>query len=113
MSKYNNVKCADMSGFIHDSKREAHRANELLLMEKAGAISELHQQVPFALIPAQKLSNGKTERECVYVADFTYWEKGRYIVEDVKGCKKGIAYQLFSIKRKLMKQVHNIEIREV
>lgn len=109
MSKYGNIKSADMSGFVHDSRREAQRADELLLMQRAGVITDLHQQVPFILIPKQKLSNGKTEQMCKYVADFTYFENGRYIVEDAKG-KRTAEY---IIKRKLMKYVHNIEIREV
>ena len=109
MSKYHNQPHPDMIGFVHDSKREAMRANELILMQRAGVITDLQQQVPFQLIEAQKLSNGKTERACVYIADFTYWENGRFIVEDAKGTKT----KEYIIKRKLMKKVHNIEIREV
>lgn len=109
MSKYYNTKWPDMSGFIHDSKREAHRADELLLMQRAGAITDLHQQVPFELIRSQKLSTGKTERAVTYIADFTYWKDGHFIVEDAKGVRT----KEYVIKRKLMKQVHNIEIREV
>lgn len=109
MSKYHNIPWPDMSGFMHDSKREAHRANELLLMQRAGEISDLKQQVPFGLIPAQKLSNGKTENGCTYVADFTYWENGHFVVEDAKG-KRTAEY---IIKRKLMLERYGIEIREV
>lgn len=109
MSKYGNIRWPDRSGFIHDSKREAMRADELLLMQRAGVITDLQQQVPFGLIPAQKLSNGKTEKGCVYVADFTYRENGKFIVEDAKG-KRTAEY---IIKRKLMKYIHDIEIREV
>ena len=109
MSKYGNIRWPDSSGFMHDSKREAARANELILMQRAGVITELRQQVAFALIPAQKLSNGQTERGCAYIADFTYRENGEFIVEDAKG-KRTAEY---IIKRKLMKYKYNIEIREV
>ena len=109
MSKYHNIQWPDLSGFVHDSKREAHRANELLLMQRAGVITDLQQQVPFGLIPAQKLSNGKTEKGCTYVADFTYWENGRFVVEDAKGMRT----EAYKIKRKLMLERHGIEIREV
>lgn len=109
MSKYGNIRWPDRSGFMHDSKREAQRADELLLMQRAGAITELRQQVAFALIPAQKLRSGKTERGCVYVADFTYRENGEFIVEDAKGTRT----KEYIIKRKLMKHIYDIEIREV
>ena len=36
------------------SKREAARAQELLLLERAGKISGLKMQVPYEVIPAQK-----------------------------------------------------------
>jgi len=35
------------------------------------------------------------------------------VVEDVKGLKKGAAYQVFVIKRKLMLDRYGIEIKEV
>lgn len=109
MSKYHNKKWPDMSGFIHDSKREAHRADELLLMQRAGVITNLRQQVPFEVIPTQKLSTGKTERAVTYIADFTYRQDGCFVVEDAKGVKT----KEYVIKRKLMKERYNIEIREV
>lgn len=107
-AKYGNRKTA-VDGIEFDSAREANRYAELKLMEKAGEISCLDLQTPFELIPAQLLSDGSTERSCTYVADFSYWQDGRFIVEDAKG-KRTSEY---IIKRKLMKQVHNIEIREV
>ncbi len=93
------------------SKREAKRAQELKLLEKAGKISALREQVPFELIPKQ---NG--ERACKYIADFVYWEipddpsvaMRRVTVEDCKGMKTDV----YKIKRKLMLHVHGIRIRE-
>ena len=54
------------------------------------------------------------EKAWSYVADFLYFnEEGKLVVEDCKGCKKGAAYDLFVIKRKLMLYVHGIKIREI
>jgi hypothetical protein len=97
------------------SAREAKRAAELKLLEKASEIIDLVEQVPFVLIPAQKL-NGKTvERACKYVADFVYKIPGyrsfldTVVVEDCKGFKTPD----YIIKRKLMLHVHGIRVREV
>ena len=85
----------------------------------------------------QQLKDGKRllERECAYVADFVYkvpltTEKlyaiadGKIdsmevlhgyetVVEDVKGYRKKGAYDMFTVKRKLMLYVHGIRIKEV
>jgi hypothetical protein len=54
------------------------------------------------------------EHECAYVADFVYQDAvtGELRVEDVKGYKKGAAYNIFSIKRKLMLYIHGIRVVE-
>jgi len=88
----------------YDSKAEAKRAGELKLMERAGKIKSLEEQVSFELIPKQA-----GERSVVYKADFAYWEDGLYVVEDVKGMKT----REYVIKRKLMLHVHGIRIKEV
>ena len=79
------------------------------MLERAGEISSLECQVPFELIPTQKLSTGKTERAVNYIADFTYWQDGHFVVEDAKGVRT----KEYVIKRKLMLERHDIEIREV
>lgn len=103
----------------HASKKEHNRANELKLWERAGIISNLREQVPYELIPAQYLTlndvdTGKTtriciERECKYVADFVYDMDGKTIVEDTKGVRT----KEYVIKRKLMLFRHGIRIKEV
>ena len=98
-SKFHNVRT---NGF--DSKREANRAFELQLLERAGQITDLKFQVPFEVIPP-----GPGERAAHYVADFTYRKAGALVVEDVKGMKT----QVYLLKRKLMLHVHGIRIREV
>lgn len=123
-SKYLNKKEV-VNGISFDSKKEAKRYKDLLLLLNAGKITELQLQVPYELIPAQKepdiigpkggVKPGKTiERSVVYIADFVYKDEfGRTVVEDVKGYKSGGAYQLFKIKKKILLWRFGISIREV
>lgn len=112
-SKLKNVKTS-VDGIQFDSKKESRRYQELKLLERNGDISELELQKTFELIPKQKIREGKTERAVNYRADFVYKDKkGRVVVEDIKGCKIGVAYQLYVIKRKLMFSVHWIEVIEI
>lgn len=114
MSKYHNRKSGKYA-----SQREAKRAQELKLLEKAGEITDLKEQVPFMLIPAQFDEGRKcVERSCKYVADYTYRRRvtprdpespSVFVVEDAKGYRDPV----YRIKRKLMLQVHGIRIREV
>ena len=121
-NKYYNKKCT-VNGIIFDSRKEARRYQELLLLQRAGVIKSLQRQVKYVLIPAQyesferygkngqELTPGKKliERECAYVADFVYVEDGKTVIEDTKGFKT----KDFIIKRKLMLYTHGIRIREV
>ena len=124
VSKYNNFKtCIDGEEF--DSKKEAKRWCDLLVLQKAGVITNLQRQVKYALIPpqyetyerygnkGQRLKDGQrlVERECSYIADFVYQDKvtGGLVVEDTKGIKT----KDYIIKRKLMLWVHGIKINEV
>lgn len=110
MTKYGNKKTT-LNGITFDSKKEARRYSELLLLEKAGAIHDLQTQVKYVLIPSQRdPETGKViERECAYKADFVYTENGKTVVEDTKGFRT----KEYIIKRKLMLQVHGIRIREI
>ena len=95
------------------SKKEAKRAAVLRMMEEAGQIQGLREQVEFLLIPRQQRPDGSIERSCSYWADFTYdeWtaDGWRRVVEDVKGVRTPD----YVIKRKLMLMVHGVAIREV
>ncbi|MCM1356454.1 MAG: DUF1064 domain-containing protein [Staphylococcus sp.] len=104
----------------HASKKEHDRANQLKLMQRAGLISGLREQVPFVLIPAQYGQYGKDlkgkptrvllERSCRYIADFVYTDAdGNQVVEDTKGFRT----PEYKIKRKLMLAVHGIKIKEI
>ena len=89
----------------YDSKKEARRHRELLLLERANKITNLERQVKFELIPKQD-----GERACTYVADFVYEnvDTGERVVEDTKGFKT----EVYRIKKKLMLWVHKIRIIE-
>jgi len=107
-SKYHN-KQVYRHGRVFDSKKEAGRYNELLILQRAGHITKLQCQVPYLLIPSQ-YENGKCiERSCKYVADFVYWQNGQLVVEDAKGMKTDV----YRIKKKLMLYTYGIKIKEV
>lgn len=107
-AKYGNKKVT-VDGILFDSEREAKRWMELRLLERAGVISALERQVPFELLPARRRSDGKLEKNAVYIADFTYHRDGRFIVEDAKGVRT----KEYILKRKMMLAIHEIEIAEV
>lgn len=102
-----------------DSMREARRFDELYLLLNAGHIRDLRLQVQFLLKPSYISVEGVRERAINYIADFTYerqtgpdcnqqvhWLK---VVEDAKGRRT----KDYSIKKKLMHDVHGIDIKEV
>jgi hypothetical protein len=107
-NKYHNNITKTFDGNVHDSRKEATRWSELLILERAGLISDLKRQVKYELIPKQD-----GERAVFYVADFEYIENGKKVVEDVKGYKEGLAYRVFVIKRKLMLYVYGIKVKEI
>ena len=110
-SKYGARK-TELDGIVFDSNHEARRYAYLKTLERAGEISGLERQVKYILVPAQAGEDGKiVERAVIYVADFVYRDahSGEKVVEDAKGMRT----RDYIIKRKLMRYVHGIEIREV
>lgn len=103
--KYGNRKVTDATGAVHDSGKEFRRWQELQLRERAGEITKLRRQVPFACVV-----NGILV--CQYVADVVYEESAALVVEDCKSepTRKLAAYR---IKAKLMAAIHGIQVREV
>ncbi len=97
----------------YDSKKEHERAQKLKLLQRAGKIAHLQEQVSFELIPTQRdpLTGKVTEHSCKYIADFVYVDTttGKTVVEDVKGVRTDV----YVIKRKLMLHVYGIRIKEV
>jgi hypothetical protein len=88
------------------SKKEARRAGELKLMQSAGVISDLREQVTYEILPSMPLI--KCPKPLRYIADFAYKQDGVDVVEDVKGFKT----REYRIKRRLMLFVHKIVIKE-
>lgn len=103
-AKYGNVRTT-IDGISFASKREAERYGQLKILERAGEVRNLRLQVPFPLRVAGELV-------CTYVADFAYEDRRlgwTEVVEDAKGVRT----REYAIKRKLMRAVHGVEIREV
>lgn len=125
--KFNNKGFDNIFGHW-DSKHEYAVFCKLLDKEKNGQLSELKRQVPFELIPAQydeydeevqlktktKIVHRKKilEHAMRYVADFTFYENGKFCVVDAKSeiTRKQPEY---IIKRKLMLFLHKIRIIEL
>lgn len=99
--KYGNIKVS-YDGLRFDSKKECERYKLLKILEKKGHIQDLKTQVKYAF----EYNNVKIGK---YIADFTYTESGKFIVEDVKGVRT----PLYKFKAKLLKAFHGIEIKEI
>lgn len=114
MNKYRNKKVVTLHGTF-DSKREYRRYQELLLLQRAGKISELRRQVKYELLPSQRVGGKCVERPLYYIADFVYTQDGETIVEDVKGYRDpaSAGYAKYVIKRKLMLYRYGIRVSEV
>lgn len=100
VNKYRN-KITIVDDITFHSKKEADRYLVLNYHQKIGLISGLELQKKYAL-------NVNGTLICSYIADFVYMKDGIQIVNDVKGFKT----RIYSLKKKLMKAVHNIEILE-
>ena len=105
-SKYRNQKVVTPHGSF-DSRREYRRYQELMILQRAGKISEL--------LPSQRMDGKCVERPLHYIADFVYTQDGETVVEDVKGYRDpaSAGYAKYVIKRKLMLYRYGIRVREV
>lgn len=102
-SKYGNRKKI-VNGIEFDSAREAARYMELQIMRKAGLITDLRIHPRYELIVCGM-------KVCEYEADSDYREAGKLVVEDVKSAPTKTP--VYRLKRKLMKAVHGIDVREI
>lgn len=102
--KYGN-KPTVVCGEQFDSGKEAQRYEDLLLLERAGAITQLRHHVRYPLVV-----NGIPI--CEYEVDFEYVDNvGTRHHEDVK--TDATRTQMFKIKRRLMAAVHGITVEEI
>ena len=109
-SKYKAVKTT-VDGVSFDSKAEARRYSELLLLQRAGEISDLRRQVTYELVPGVKFAGAARARPAIrYTADFVYTVRGKFVIEDVKSPVTA-NLPAFKIKRHLMLALHGLEVR--
>lgn len=103
-SKYGNTKTT-VDGIRFDSKREASYYAELMQREKAGEVSAIELQRPYALL------GPKGELIATYKADFCFWDnrEDRFRVIDVKG----VETKEFRLKKKMMRALLGIEVEVV
>ena len=87
---------------VFASKLEARRYSELLLLERAGAISGLKVQKRICLQPPFIARDGSKILPVWYVADFVYIEEGVTVVEETKGFSTPVSL----LKMKMLKHVY-------
>lgn len=110
-----------VDGETFDSRKEATRWKELLLLQRAGKIAGLDRQVKYEIIPEHRepdtigprggVRKGKLiEPARYYIADFVYYDAdaGELVVEDCKGFKT----PEYKLKKALMYDRYKIRIRE-
>lgn len=94
-NKY-RAKPVSIDGYRFDSKREADRYCELLILQKHGDVKY------FLVHPVLRLP-GRTKYEC----DFQiFWNNGRVSYEDVKG----VETQVFRLKKRQVEELYPIKI---
>ena len=110
--KYNARK-TKIDGYTFDSKAEARRYPQLMLLLAAGEIRQLRVHPRFRLIDGFRDRDGNVVRPIDYSADFDYREGDQWVVEDVKG-KTAPLTAVFAIKRKLfLRRYQDIDFRIV
>ena len=98
-NKYSAKKTySELCGRTFDSKAEAKRGEELVLLEAASRISDLQYQVTFLLCQKPNIK---------IKIDFSYQQDGKRVYEDVKGMGET---REFRVKRAWLKQLHGIEV---
>ena len=100
--KYHSRKTT-VNGITFDSKLEADRYQQLMLLVEAGEICDLALQMEFQIFQGYiDPETGEKEKSAFYLADFVYLDcKARkWIAEDTKG----VETKEFRIKWKLVKQ---------
>jgi hypothetical protein len=102
--KYHSKKTV-VNGIMFDSKLEAERYKQLLLLEKAGAISDLKLQPEIQIAEGwTDPQTGEKHRSRFYVGDFKYLdcENHCWVIEDAKG----IETDVFRLKWEYVQSEH-------
>lgn len=102
-AKYRAVPCY-VDGIRFDSKKEARRYAELLLLDVHDEIVGLERQVPYDI-------SIKGTRICRYYLDFRYHDAktGKVHHEDVKGVRTPV----FRLKKRMVEATFGFEIEEL
>lgn len=103
-NKFNASKTT-VDNITFDSKREAAYYSELKIREKAGEVTGVEMQRPFALL------GGNGMLMATFKADFCFWDNtaGRFRCIDVKGFDTPVG----KLKRKMMKGLLGIDVEIV
>ena len=109
-TKYHNER-AERTGVRFDSQKEARRYDELMVMLRAGIISDLRLQPQFTLQESYITETGERIRAVRYTADFSYKFGGKLVVEDVKS--KPTRTKEYLRNRKFMRSKFGIDIQEI
>jgi len=107
-NKYRNQK-ANYKGIIYHSKKEAAYAAKLDMLKRASGNDQVLEWIRQIRYPIDI----KNKHICTLVLDFVVTYPNRIEYVDVKGYKKGVAYDLFRIKKRMVEALYDIEIKEV
>jgi len=111
-SKYRAIP-TQIDGIHFDSKKEARRYGELLMLMRAGEIRDLECQPEFPLFTA-RYKGSDVHQVGTYTADFRYRQgpTRTLIIEDVKSpaTRKTAVYRL---KKRMVEAAYGITVTEV
>ena len=109
-AKYHNAP-TERAGIRFAGRKEARRYDELMVMLRAGIISDLRLQPQFTLQESYITETGERIRAVRYTADFSYRFGDKFVVEDVKS--KPTRTKEYLRNKKFMRSKFGIEIQEV
>ncbi len=109
-NKYGAKRISTDDGEFH-SNGEYRRYCELKLLERSGAVADLQRQVRIPLVVNGihlSIENKIGVRRYLnYIADFTYYENGKYVIEDFKGFDTKDS----RIKRAIVEATQGVRVR--
>jgi len=103
MTKY-HARPTEVDGHRFASMAEARRYSELMLLQRAGEITDLELQPRYPL----EVNGIKV---ATYVGDFRYQEGNEIVLEDVKS--EPTKTPVYKLKKKLLYAIYGIGIVEV
>lgn len=115
-NKY-HARGVDIDGIHFDSKKEATRYRELVLLACAGMVRDLecHPKFPINVVELHRTDKGEAKVILcgMYSADFRYVvvSSGEQVIEDVKS--KATRTEAYRLRKRLVETIHGIRIREV